>query len=112
MAGSCACPRPAMPVIGFLHSASARSFWHPFVAAFRDGLGETGYAKAETWSSSTVGLPAGRSYCPLLQRSWCGIRLRCWLRPEQSFGSDGQTRDFDDPDRISGRRRCGQAGYC
>jgi len=34
--------RPAMPVIGFLHSASPRPYAR-FVAAFLQGLGETGY---------------------------------------------------------------------
>jgi putative ABC transport system substrate-binding protein len=34
--------QPAMPVIGFLHSASPEGFV-PFVAAFRRGLNETGY---------------------------------------------------------------------
>ena len=34
--------QPAMPVIGFIGSASAAQ-WTPFVAAFRKGLGETGY---------------------------------------------------------------------
>ena len=34
----------AMPVVGFLNSASAESF-APFVAAFRQGLSETGYVE-------------------------------------------------------------------
>jgi putative ABC transport system substrate-binding protein len=34
--------QPAMPVIGFLCSGSAETF-APLVAAFRDGLRETGY---------------------------------------------------------------------
>ena len=36
--------RPAMPVIGFLHSASASSYTRP-VAAFRRGLSEAGYGE-------------------------------------------------------------------
>ncbi len=35
--------QPTMPVIGFLSAASAREFAH-LVAAFRQGLSETGYA--------------------------------------------------------------------
>jgi putative ABC transport system substrate-binding protein len=34
--------QPAMPVIGFLNSASATTF-APFAAAFRQGLAETGH---------------------------------------------------------------------
>ena len=38
--------QPAMPVIGFLHSASAAAFAN-FVAAFRKGLMEVGYVEGE-----------------------------------------------------------------
>src|ERR1044071_1439597 len=38
--------QPAMPVIGFLHSASAAAF-ADFVAAFRKGLMEVGYVEGE-----------------------------------------------------------------
>jgi putative tryptophan/tyrosine transport system substrate-binding protein len=38
--------QPAMPVIGFIGSASAAQ-WTPFVAAFRKGLGETGYLEGK-----------------------------------------------------------------
>ena len=74
--------QPAMPVIGFLHSASPWSLLAPSSPLSAMDLARRATPKAETWSSSTVGLKAGRSDCPLLQRSWCGIRLRCWLRPE------------------------------
>jgi putative ABC transport system substrate-binding protein len=36
--------QPAMPVVGFLNSASAATF-APFAAAFRQGLAETGYVE-------------------------------------------------------------------
>ena len=38
--------RPAMPVIGFLHSASPEAYANR-VAAFRKGLGEAGYVEAQ-----------------------------------------------------------------
>jgi ABC-type uncharacterized transport system substrate-binding protein len=38
--------QPAMPVVGFLHSASARTFGHA-VTAFRRGLRETGYVDGQ-----------------------------------------------------------------
>ena len=38
--------QPAMPVIGFLHSASAGPFAH-LVAGFRQGLKETGYSQGQ-----------------------------------------------------------------
>jgi putative tryptophan/tyrosine transport system substrate-binding protein len=36
--------QPAMPVVGFLHSASPEPNAH-LVAAFRQGLGESGYVE-------------------------------------------------------------------
>src|SRR5947208_10161545 len=36
--------QPAMPVIGYLNGASSAQFTH-LLAAFREGLGETGYAE-------------------------------------------------------------------
>src|SRR5262245_51122018 len=39
--------QPALPVIGFLNSASAATF-APFAAAFRDGLAETGHADGKS----------------------------------------------------------------
>ena len=38
--------KPAMPVIGFLGSASPAQ-WAPYVAAFRRGLNETGYVEGK-----------------------------------------------------------------
>jgi hypothetical protein len=46
--------QPAMPVIGFLHSASAGSNALN-VAAFQRGLSETGFIDGRTHASSTAG---------------------------------------------------------
>jgi putative tryptophan/tyrosine transport system substrate-binding protein len=39
--------QPAMPVVGFLHSASLDGY-APMVAAFREGLKETGYIEGQS----------------------------------------------------------------
>jgi hypothetical protein len=44
----------AMPVIGYLNSTSPGTH-APLVAAFRQGLRETGYVEGQTWRSNTVG---------------------------------------------------------
>ena len=41
--------QPAMPVVGFLHSASPAAYAH-LVAAFRKGLSETGYVEGRNVS--------------------------------------------------------------
>jgi putative ABC transport system substrate-binding protein len=46
--------RPTLPVVGFLNSASPDGY-APMVAAFRQGLKETGYVEARTWRSNTLG---------------------------------------------------------
>jgi putative tryptophan/tyrosine transport system substrate-binding protein len=48
--------QPAMPVIGFLNGASPEAY-APFVAAFRQGLKETGYIEGENvavWLHLTI----------------------------------------------------------
>ena len=37
----------AMPVIGFMHTFSPESIPHSWVAAFREGLKETGYVEGQ-----------------------------------------------------------------
>ena len=53
----------AMPVIGFLSGASPGST-APYVAAFRQGLTETGWVRDKTWPSNTAGQRAALIDCP------------------------------------------------
>ena len=53
----------AMPVIGWLTGASPVPF-APFVAAFHEGLSETGYIRDKIWRSNTSGRRAATIGCP------------------------------------------------
>ena len=78
----------AMPVIGFLCSASPAQ-WIPLVAAFRQGLGETGYVEGKNvaiefrWAEGDVGrLPALAA--DLVRRDVAIIVAACGPRPALS----------------------------
>jgi putative ABC transport system substrate-binding protein len=57
--------RAAMPVIGFVHGGSADGS-ASYVAAFRKGLGETGYVEGQ---NVTVSRGSGARW---LGSQWCG----------------------------------------
>jgi hypothetical protein len=61
--------QPTVPVIGFLNGASPGPYAH-FVAAFRQGLSETGYIEAGTSRSNTVGRRATTIDCRAWRLSW------------------------------------------
>jgi len=60
--------QPAMPVIGFLNSASAQAYARP-LAAFREGLNTTGYVEA-TWRLNIAGRTANTIAFPPWPPSW------------------------------------------
>ena len=104
--------QPAMPVIGFLSGARPRRFAH-LVAAFRQGLSETGYVEGRNvaiefrWAEGQLRSAAGtggRSGSPT------GGRDRSHRRHHGS--ACGQGRDHDHPDCLHHRQRSGQSRAC
>jgi hypothetical protein len=62
----------AMPVIGFLHSASPEGFAF-YATAFRNGLKEAGYKRARMLRSSIAGPKVNWIECLLLRRTWLAV---------------------------------------
>jgi hypothetical protein len=65
--------QPAKPVIGFLNSASPGAFV-PYVAAFLEGLKDTGYSRARTWRSNIAGPRVNTIDCPLWRPIWLAVK--------------------------------------
>src|SRR6202451_3457879 len=68
--------QPALPVVGFLHSGSAEPYAHQ-VAAFKDGLNETGYVEGQNvaieyrWAEGQISrLPALAGHLAQRQGAW------------------------------------------
>jgi hypothetical protein len=102
--------QPALPVIGFLHSASPDDY-APLVAGFRQGLAQAGYFEGRNiaieyrWAEpkrSTAGV-GGRSGSP------SGDRDR---RGPHAIGTRGQSGDHGDSDRLQFGRRPRQTRAC
>jgi putative tryptophan/tyrosine transport system substrate-binding protein len=65
--------QPALPVVGFLNSASANPSEH-LVQAFRDGLSEAGYVEGRNVRSNTVGRRVRLIGCRRWQATWSNVR--------------------------------------
>jgi hypothetical protein len=70
-----AAPRPTLPVVGFLNTASP-DWYALMVAAFRQGLKEVGYVEGQKWRSNTVGRTGNTTGCRQWRLSWFVVR---WL---------------------------------
>ena len=100
-----------MPVIGYLNASVADGYADD-LRAFRQGLKESGYIEGENvaieyrWGENQPDRLAGdggRPRSPASQRD-CRRQRAC-------FGGCGQG-DRDDPHRVPGSRRSGQAWPC
>jgi putative tryptophan/tyrosine transport system substrate-binding protein len=65
----------AVPVIGFLHAASPRD-WGPSVAAFRQGLRETGYIEGQNVIIEIGGRRVTTIGSPIWHPIWSAVRWR------------------------------------
>ncbi len=96
-----------MPVIGFLHSASAAAY-EGLVAAFRKGLSEAGYSKVRMLRSNFAGAKVATSACRRWRRSWfTGSGYHPHTR-QYRRNARGQGGNYDDSDRLLERRRSDQ----
>jgi putative ABC transport system substrate-binding protein len=65
--------QPAMPVIGYLSTGSAKGF-ATRLTAFRQGLQETGYREGQTSRSNTVGRKDKTIDCRQWRPIWFVVR--------------------------------------
>ena len=99
-----------MPVIGFLGAGIARARLLPLVAAFREGLSETGYVEGQNvaieyrWAEGDLAI--GCRHWPLRSSARKVDVIAAIGR--HSLRSGGEACDFDDPDRLYDRRRSGR----
>jgi len=91
----------AMPVIGFLSSASPGPF-APLVAAFRKGLSETGYVEGQNVAIEYRRAEAHYDRLPALAVDLVGRKVD--VIAAGPFGARGEKRDLDDPDRLRHQR--------
>src|SRR5205085_5918981 len=90
----------AMPVIGFLNSGSPRPA-APTVAAFRQGLSETGYVEGQNLTIEYRWAEESNDRLPTLAADLVGLKVDL-IATSGGFPAitRGEKRNRDDPDRL------------
>ena len=89
----------AIPVIGYLSSGSPKGF-ATRLAAFRQGLQETGYHEGESVAIEYRWAEGQNDRLPALARSGATIRVRDRRNRRSRSGTRGKVSDREDSDRL------------
>jgi len=100
--GVCA-QQPTLPVIGFVYPGSADAGAR-YVAAFRKGLGETGYVEGQNVTVEYHWPEGQHDRLPALLADLVRRQVAVIATAGQRAHTGGQSWNRDDPDRLRRRR--------